>query len=128
MIYDAKLLTLGETAHALSRYLGPERNWANFLTDCIRNRQHLAGYALMPSARLQDARGFRPAYSIDSIKAFIRAVKTAMPGLKPGVRPVAVTLDTRKGWLINKFDRKGNPVARYQGMPHACTSPRFTTT
>lgn len=127
MIYPAKLLTAGETASILWNRLGPLVNWSHFLADNIRGKQSLAGHTLMPSARLQGVRGFGPAYAADSIKAFVQAVKAAMLGAKPCIKPVAVRLDTAKDWRNSKFDRDGNPVARHQGMPHACTSLRAIT-
>lgn len=127
MIYSAKLLTAGETASMLWSLLGPMRQWSHFLADCIRDHQHIAGITLMPCARLQGVRGYGPAYSLDDIKTFIRAVKAAAPGTGKKIIPVTARLDTCKGWRITKIDRKGNPVARHQGIPHACTSPRAIT-
>lgn len=127
MIYPAKLLTAGATASVLSRLLGPLVNWSHFLADNIRGKQNLAGHTLMPSARLQGVRAFGPAYSLASIEAFVRAVKAAVPGVGKKIIPVPAQLDTCKGWRQNKFDSDGHPVARHQGMPHACNLIRAIT-
>ena len=122
MIYSAKLLTAGEAASVLWNQLGPIRNWSNFLADCIRSKQAIAGITLTPCARLQGMRGLRPAYSLADIEAFIRAVKAVMPDAGKPACPVTVQLDTSRGWRISKFDRKGSPIARHKGITHACIS------
>ena len=91
---------------------GRLRSWPDFLSDCIRGRQRVAGHQLVPCCRRKDGRMFRPAYALNEIYEFIRRVLDDEPGagkvpLKPGV----VILDTTLGWKANKFDRHGAPVS-----------------
>jgi hypothetical protein len=111
MIYDADLITASEAACVLQNHLGSYRAWGDFLSDCIRFKQHIAGYTLLPRAKLACVRGYRPAYSVADIKMFIRAVKAAIPDINPGIKPVAVRLDTARNWRVSKFDRQGKTVA-----------------
>lgn len=109
---DTATITLTETALLLRLYLGPLRNWTNFLTDNIRGKQCIAGRNLMPCARQHDGMLFRPIYAMQDIRDFIGAVQLAMPeARKTPVKATVLTIDRGRHWRINKFDRKGAPVA-----------------
>jgi hypothetical protein len=127
MIYEAKLITAGETAHFLQKHLGSLRQWRDFLSDNIRYKQNIEGLTLLPRAKLQGPTGYGPAYIIGDVLAFIRAVKAAVPSAGKPITPVNVQLDTCRAWRVSRFDRKGNPVARHRSMAHACRTSRPTT-
>lgn len=116
MIVDTHTITAGETAHYLQVHLGSLRQWRDFLSDCIRNRQDIKGCTLMPCARKRGATGLGPVYSVNEVKAFIMAVKATEPRAGKPVRAVIVKIDTAKSWRYNKFDRDGLPVAMLRGV------------
>lgn len=116
MIYKGSLLTAGETAYILQHQLGSMRQWRDFLSDNIRGKQGIEGLTLMPRGRLQNQTGYGPAYLLSDIKAFVIAVKAACPHAGKRITPVPVQLDTARGWVISKFDKRGHPVAMFRGL------------
>lgn len=115
MLYQANLITAGETAYLLHHRLGSMRQWRDFLSDCLRGKQSINGLTLMPRGRLQNQTGYGPAYLPADIKAFILAVKATYPHAGKPIAPVSVQLDTARGWRVSKFDRHGHPVAMFRG-------------
>lgn len=116
MIIETHTISAGETAHFLQIHLGSLRQWRDFLSDCIRYRQDIKGYTLMPCARKKGATGWGPVYSINDVKAFIKSVKAAEPQAGKPIRAVMVKIDSAKSWRLNKFDRKGLPVAMLRAV------------
>ncbi|MDP3759635.1 MAG: hypothetical protein Q8R01_03825 [Ramlibacter sp.] len=105
------VLTAADAAFLLRVKLGPLRSWPDFLSDCIRGRQHVAGHQLLPCCRRKRGRMFRPAYSLKDIREFIRCVLDDEPGAgKVPLQPDFVVIDTALGWRVNKLDRHGVPV------------------
>lgn len=108
MIHDVKTFSALETAVILHRCFGEFRAWGDFLSDCIRWKQNIDGFTLLPCARKKGRTGLQPRYAADDILNFIRNVKAAIPGITPGaIKPVTLAIDTRKPWRMNKFDRNG---------------------
>lgn len=104
-------LSVAETDYLLRSELGPLRNWTNFLSDCKRGKQDLAGHTLLPCAMKQDRRAFRPVYSVADIKAFIVAVKAAVPSAgKARITPVVLCIDDGRGWRANRFGKDGSAI------------------
>jgi hypothetical protein len=114
MIVETRAVTAGETAHLLQKHLGSMRQWGSFLADCIRNRQHIEGYQLIPCGKKSGAGGLAPMYSLESIATFIRAVRDIKPRPSKPIRAVKLKIDTAKSWRHNRFDREGFPVAMYR--------------
>ena len=106
-----KTLSAAETAFLLRVKLGPLRNYGDFLADCIRDRQNIAGHQLLPIARQQDGKGLRPVYGIEDIQSFISKVLAATPAAgKTAIKTTILNVDTGRHWLLNKFARDGSPV------------------
>lgn len=104
-------ISAADTAFFLRAQLGPLRNWGNFLADNIRGRQSLAGHTLKPCARQSDGRAFRPIYSLSDVKVFIAQILAAVPSAgRTPVKPTTLSVDSGRGWRINKFDKSGAPV------------------
>lgn len=104
-------LSNSETAFLLRAKLGDIRNFGNFLTDCIRDRQNIAGYKLLPAARQHDGRGLRPVYSVAAVQDFIAKVLAAVPAAgKATIKSTVLDIDAKRGWRINKFARDGSPM------------------
>jgi len=112
MIVDTPTIALSEAATLLRMKLGADRNWTNFLTDNIRDRQNIAGYILMPCARQKDERNYRPVYNVREVYEFITNVLTAMPyfGKEP-IKQNILAIDTGKSWRLNRFDKHGSRVS-----------------
>lgn len=104
-------LSAAETAFLLRVKLGDIRHFGNFLTDCIRDRQNIAGYKLLPIARQHDGRGFRPVYSVAAIQDFIGKVLAAVPSAgKAAIRATTLDVDMGRGWRVNRFNQDGSPM------------------
>lgn len=100
MIAEAHLLTAAETAAILRQYLGPARQWRDFLADCIRDRTSLHGHTLKPYAARGGGRNLvpRPLYRGADVVAFIRSVRLADPSLCPApVKAKPFTLENATG-------------------------------
>lgn len=108
MIVDTPTIALSEAAILLRLKLGSGRNWTNFLTDNIRDRQDIAGYILLPCACKQDDRNYRPVYDVREIYEFISNILAAMPSYgKEPIKQTVLAIDTGKSWRLNKFDKTG---------------------
>lgn len=105
-------VSASDTAVILRAALGDLRAWSDFLSDCIRGRQSIHGLTLLPCARMKDRGHFRPRYSMRDIKAFIAAVKRVEPTAGKAKIEIRNLPINRAHWHINRFDERGNPVAR----------------
>jgi hypothetical protein len=114
MIVSARTLSQSDTAVVLRERLGRLRAWPSFLSDGIRNRQHVCGHQLLPCCYQQGVSGFQPRYSLHDIAVFVHAVLRDEPraGRKP-MQPTTLRIDTARPWEQNKFDRLGTPVAMH---------------
>jgi hypothetical protein len=121
-IVVTEAISRAEATFMLRVFLGPLRNWDDFLADNIRGEQSIAGLKLLPCGRQKDARGTaRPVYSVSEVKAFIENVRKAIPSA--GKKPIKVTtlaIDRSKHWKDNNFDRDGASTAR-----RLCVPPRY---
>jgi hypothetical protein len=112
-------ISRAEVAFMLRVFIGPLRNWDDFLADSIRDEQSIAGLKLLPCGRQKDARGTpRPVYATSDVKAFIECVRKVIPSA--GKKPIKVTtlaIDGAKHWKDNHFDHDGAPVARRSRIP-----------
>lgn len=74
----------------LRMYLGPARQWRDFLADSIRGRGALHGLTLLPYAAREGGSNQvpRPLYRATEVVAFIRDVRLRDPSL----RPASITL------------------------------------
>jgi hypothetical protein len=80
-----RLLSAGETAHALRLALGP-RQWRDFLADCIRDHTPglRGGLKLLPYATTKaEAKAARPLYRPRDVQVFIEQARRADSSLKP---------------------------------------------
>lgn len=112
MIIDTPTVALAEAATLLRLKLGAKKNWTNFLTDNIRDRQDIAGYTLLPCARQHDERNFRPVYHVQEIYEFIARVLAVMPSYgKEPIKQTILPIDTSKSWRLNRFDKNGSSVS-----------------
>lgn len=113
---DTRTLCVADTALILRARLGPMRSWTNFLTDCIRDRQAIAGQRLMPCGRQHDGKAYRPTYATSDILNFIAKVLAAVPTAgRATIKTKTLPIDTSKHWRLNKFDKNGAPVATLCG-------------
>lgn len=104
-------LSVAETDYLLRSELGPLRNWTHFLNDCIRKRQSIAGNVLLPCAMKHDGRLSRPMYGVADIKAFVVAVKAAVPSAgKARITPVVLCIDDGRSWRANRFGKDGSAI------------------
>jgi hypothetical protein len=119
MIIVTPSLTLAQTSYKLSQELGLLRSWTNFLTDNIRGQQQVAGFTLLPCARVNDGRTDRPVYAVDDVEAFIENVKAATPGFcRPVVTPLVLEIDTTRPWQLNLFTKDGKPIISPRTVTH----------
>ncbi|SAK48289.1 hypothetical protein AWB78_00866 [Caballeronia calidae] len=106
-------ISAADAAFMLRAYLGTLRSWADFLSDCIRSKQDIAGHTLMPCAERYYRGLYRPVYAVSDVKAFIEKVQIAIPSAgKTPIKTTALAIDPTKRWDANKFDCDGAPVAR----------------
>ena len=105
-----KTVTASQTAYLLMKKLGITRSWPDFLSDCIRGRQAINGYVLMPCGKVIDKGLYRPVYSIDDIKRFIDDV-IAKGGAARHTPSRILNLDMSKTWFNRKFNFHGEPVS-----------------
>lgn len=104
-------LSAAEAAFLLRVKLGDIRHFGNFLTDCIRDRQNIAGYKLLPIARQHDGRGLRPVYSVAAVQDFVRKVLAAVPVAgKAAIKTTTLDIDAKRGWRVNRFAQDGSPM------------------
>ena len=104
-------ISAADTAFLLRAKLGPLRAWPDFLADNIRGKQSVHGLTLMPCARKQDYRAFRPIYSIKDVEQFISEVLALEPSAgKVAIQRTVLAIDTGRYWKINKFAEDGSPV------------------
>lgn len=113
MTSPTKTMPLSEAAYMLRMALGPLRNWTNFLSDNIRDRQSIHGLTLIPCARQSDGKAFRPVYAVADVLAFIRDVLAAdSTAGKAPLKTATLDIDRRRPWRLNKFDQNGKPRLR----------------
>jgi glycerol kinase len=113
MITNTKTLSSAQTAIVLWQNLGPLRVWPDFLSDCIRYRQDINGFTLLPCARKKNGRVNSPMYSARDVNQFIKDVKSCT--LHAGPAKMAFTtlaIDDSLPWRLNKFDKHGAPTGR----------------
>ena len=80
-----QLLSAAETAHVLRIALG-QRQWRDFLADCIRDRTPGVGggVKLMPYAATSSAgRAARPLYRAVDVRRFVEEARASDPRLRP---------------------------------------------
>ena len=101
-------LSAEDTAFHLRAKLGAVRSWSDFLTDCIRDKQHLSDYQLLPVAKQSDGRSLRPVYALSAVEDFVVKVLAAMPTAGAAkIKTSTLDIDTGKSWRFNQFDRHG---------------------
>lgn len=101
-------LSAADTAFHLRAKLGAVRSWSDFLTDCLRDRQNISGYQLLPVARRHDGKSLRPVYALSAVEDFVVKVLAAMPTAGAAkIKPTTLDIDTGKSWRFNQFDRHG---------------------
>ncbi len=105
-------LSAADTAYYLRAKLGAVRSWSDFLADCIRGRQSVSGYQLMPVARHSDGRALRPVYALSAVEDFVAKVLAATPTTGAAkIKPTMLDIDAGKSWRLNQFARDGSPIA-----------------
>lgn len=110
---DTIVIPAAEVAFYLRAKLGPIRAWADFLSDSIRERQAIGGMRLLPCCKKSDGHVMRPMYAVADIEAFIAHVLKSVPGAGPQkVQPITLTIDRRRPWRTNRFNKDGSPKAR----------------
>jgi hypothetical protein len=108
MIEPTPTVSALEASVILYRHFGELRAWPDFLTDCIRSRQDIGGFTLMPCARKRGQRGLQTRYAVAGLKAFITSVKATIPTALPSpMKAVTLAIDTDKPWRLNQFERDG---------------------
>lgn len=116
-------ISAADTAFLLRAKLGPLRAWPDFLADNIRHKQNLHGLTLLPCARKQDHRLFRPVYNIKDVERFIDEVLTLDPSAgKVAIQRTALAIDTGCFWKINKFAEDGSAVMLRRISTHSTHS------
>lgn len=124
MKLDTSVITPAEAAFYLRCHLGPLRNWGDFLTDNIREKQSIEGLTLMPCLRQKDSRALRPMYAVQDVKDFVAAVLARIPSAGPArIKVAKLTIDTDRHWTLNKFDRHGTPISRMHRHTMALARP-----
>ncbi len=82
-----KLLSAAETAYALRQLLWGDRNWRDFLADCIRGKAGLGGWLVLdPYAA--DEQG-HPLYHPAAIAAFAKAAREMTPSWEPATEVIS---------------------------------------
>ena len=112
MTKEIEVINLSEAAFLLRARLGPMRAWRDFLMDCERGKQSIHGLVVLPVARMQTSRGFKPVFDLAEVYEFIEAVKRIESVKNPAkiIKTVA-HIDTAKLWKVNKIDKAGYPIA-----------------
>lgn len=122
MMTDTKAISAAEVAFYLRAKLGPIRSWADFLSDNIRERQSISGQRLLPCCQKSDGQVMRPMYAVADVEAFIAHVLASVPSAGPQrVQPITLSVDRRRPWRVNRFNKDGSPKARAV-MRSACFS------
>lgn len=132
MKVHAELLPAAEVALLLRARLGTLRAWADFLADCIRNRQHLSGLQLLPHSSLHtDSTTIgRPLYRREDVETFIGEARlvAGVTGSAFGLEPITVIVDDTPGvpWGMRRAKRitAGGPA----GTTSAARTTSLATT
>lgn len=113
MRVDTNTVSTFETSLLVRLGLGDLRgNWGNCLADFIRGKTSIKGITLLPCAKKHDGRAYRPVYALADIQAFIAKVKAVIPSAgRTPVRSTVLSIDTGRGWRVNKFAQDGSPIA-----------------
>ena len=114
MTVDTPTITQADTAVLLRAKLGALRSWPDFLVDNIRGKQDVAGFQLLPCARVKGARGrYRIVYSVTAANDFIEKVLAADPAAgKQPIEVVSLPIETDRYWKLNTFDQHGAPLRK----------------
>jgi hypothetical protein len=112
MIVNMSTLSAADTAVVLRLKLGDIRSWPSFLSDGVRERQHVCGHQLHPCCYQKGASGFETRYDQHDIAVFVNDVLRDEPraGRTP-IRATVIAVNTARPWRLNKFDRLGTPMA-----------------
>lgn len=121
MMTDTDTISAAEVAFYLRAKLGPIRAWADFLSDNIRERQDINGRRLLPCCRKSDGQAMRPMYALADVEAFVAHVLATVAGAGPQkVQRTTLTIDRRRPWRINRFNKDGSPKARAVTLGGTC--------
>jgi hypothetical protein len=111
-----------EAVHMLRSQLGPIRDWSIFLDDSIEGERHLAGFKLLPVAKLSDGFMDHPVYDVADIRRFVVFVRLALPetGEDQPIQTRTLMIDmSRASWERRRFDKNGIQIAGNARAPRA---------
>lgn len=107
-------IDVGEAAYLLRQELGPLKQWTAWLSDCARGKAGgIHGLTLKPCALQRcNVKGvFRPRYSLQAVREFIDAVKSATLSAHPaGIKTAPLAIASGLPWRSNRFDAKGGRI------------------
>ena len=96
----------GEVAYFLRRTLGPMREWSDCLADMRRDKTSVDGIQLLPTCRIRDGRCWRPGYSAESIREFVKEVRALHPEISTDtpIKGIEIELDPddEGSWRVRK--------------------------
>lgn len=102
-----KVFPASEVAYVLRQALGPMREWSDCLADMRRGKTDIDGVQLLPTCRVYDGRAWRPGYSPDSIREFVREIRKLHPETttRDPARGFEVDLDPLdvRSWSVRKI-------------------------
>jgi hypothetical protein len=120
-------ISQSEAVHLLRRELGPIREWAQFLDDSIEGERHLAGFKLLPVAKLSDGYVDHPVYDLADVRGFIASVRLALPetALDQPIQTRKLFIDlSRANWTRRRFDKNGRQITGTARAPRAPRNQR----
>jgi hypothetical protein len=88
-----KAYNSGEVAYLLRMFLGPLREWGEFLSDCRQLKTTYKGHTILPALRIRDSRNYRPVYLGTDIQIFIKAVLSDCPEARTNVKPKSIMVE-----------------------------------